>query len=49
MHVQVATRHHDGQRLTASGGRTHGYRTQVYAHQLAHADAMVAAIIKANR
>ncbi|HET7359922.1 MAG TPA: efflux RND transporter periplasmic adaptor subunit [Rhodanobacteraceae bacterium] len=49
MHVEVATRNRSGQRLTAADGRTHGYRTDVYAHQLAHADAMVAAIIKANQ
>jgi membrane fusion protein (multidrug efflux system) len=49
MYVEVATRNRSGQRLTASDGRTHGYRTDVYAHQLAHADAMVAAIIKANQ
>jgi len=49
MQVEVSTRDHDGQRLAASGTHAHAYRTDVYAHQLAHADAMVADIIKANR
>jgi membrane fusion protein (multidrug efflux system) len=48
MHVEVSTRDHGGPRLAASGAHVHGYRTDVYAHQLAHADAMVADIIKAN-
>ncbi|MGN6312619.1 MAG: HlyD family secretion protein [Rhodanobacteraceae bacterium] len=48
MQVEVSTRDHDGRRLAASGARAHGYRTEVYAHQLAHADAMVADIIQAN-
>ena len=48
MRVDVTTRNRSGRRVVASGARTHGYRTNVYAHQLTHANAMVAAIIKAN-
>lgn len=48
MRVEVSTRGHEGQRLAASHEHAHGYRTDVYAHQLAHADAMVADIINAN-
>jgi len=49
MHVEISTRHHKGERLITSGTPANGYYTNVYAHQLAHANAMVAAIIKANR
>lgn len=46
MHVDVSTRHRMGQRLAHMA--THSYRTNVYAHQLAHANAMVTAIIRGN-
>jgi membrane fusion protein (multidrug efflux system) len=49
MRVTVATRDRDGSRLVAAGARPHGYRTDVFAHQLADADALVDRIIQANR
>ncbi len=48
MHVDVSTRNRRGPRLVATSAHAHGYRTNVYAHQLAHANALVAAIVKAN-
>jgi membrane fusion protein (multidrug efflux system) len=49
MRVTVDTRDRDGRRLAAAGPSAHGYHTDVYAHQLADADALVAQIIQANR
>jgi membrane fusion protein (multidrug efflux system) len=48
MHVDVSTANRSGQRLAAANAPVHSYRTSVYADQLAHANAMVASIIKAN-
>ena len=37
-----------GHRLVAGVRRAHGYSRQRYVHQLPHANALVAAIVKAN-
>ena len=49
MRVTVATRERRGGRLVAADAAPHGYRTDVFAHQLAAADALVAQVIQANR
>jgi len=49
MRVTVTTRERRGKRLVAAGSMPHGYRTNVFAHQLTNADALVARIIQANR
>ena len=49
MRVTVATRDRAGARLVAAGAHPHGYRTEVFAHQLADADALVDRVIQANR
>jgi membrane fusion protein, multidrug efflux system len=49
MRVTVDTRKRDGGRLVAAGSPRHGYRTDVFAHQLAAADALVDQVIQANR
>jgi membrane fusion protein (multidrug efflux system) len=49
MRVTVATRERRGGRLVASDAVPHGYHTDVFAHQLADADALVARVIQANR
>ncbi|MGN6656768.1 MAG: HlyD family secretion protein [Rhodanobacter sp.] len=49
MRVTVDTRARDGARLASATSPAHGYRTDVYAHQLADADALVAQVIQANR
>jgi membrane fusion protein, multidrug efflux system len=49
MKVTVATRQREGSRLVTAGAQEHGYRTEVFAHQLASADAMVDKIIAANQ
>jgi membrane fusion protein (multidrug efflux system) len=49
MRVTVATRDRDGGRMVAAGTQPHGYRTEVFAHQLADADALVDRVIQANR
>jgi len=48
MRVSVDTRQREGQRLVVAGGAKHGYRTDVFANQLAAADALVAKVIQAN-
>jgi membrane fusion protein (multidrug efflux system) len=49
MRVTVDTHDRDGARLASVKTTPHGYRTDVYAHQLADADALVAQVIEANR
>jgi len=49
MKVVVATRQRDGSRLVTAGSHEHGYRTDVFADQLASADAAVDKIIAANQ
>jgi membrane fusion protein (multidrug efflux system) len=49
MKVTVATRQRDGSRLVTAGSQEHGYSTEVFAHQLASADAVVDKIIAANQ
>ena len=49
MHVSVATDDRKGGRLVAAGSPDHGYRTDVFAHELARADQVVDAIIAANQ
>ncbi|WP_246031123.1 HlyD family efflux transporter periplasmic adaptor subunit [Rhodanobacter lindaniclasticus] len=49
MRVTVDTRERGGARLASVKSPAHGYRTDVYAHQLADADALVAQVIQANR
>ncbi|TPG07321.1 HlyD family efflux transporter periplasmic adaptor subunit [Rhodanobacter glycinis] len=49
MKVVVATRQRDGSRLVTAGSREHGYRTDVFANELASADAVVDKIIAANQ
>lgn len=49
MRVTVDTRARDGARLASATSPAHGYRTDVYAHQLVDADALVAQVIQANR
>ena len=49
MRVTVDTRERSGARLASMKSPAHGYRTDVYAHQLADADALVAQVIQANR
>ncbi len=49
MRVTVDTRERNGARLASVNTPPHGYRTDVYAHQLADADALVAQVIQANR
>jgi membrane fusion protein (multidrug efflux system) len=49
MKAVVSTRQRDGSRLVAPGSQEHGYRTDVFAHELASADAVVAKIIAANQ
>ena len=49
MKVTVDTRQHEGSRLVTTGSPDHGYRTDVFAHELASADAVVSKIIAANQ
>jgi membrane fusion protein, multidrug efflux system len=49
MKVSVSTRQRGGSRLVTPGSQEHGYRTDVFAHELASADAVVDRIIAANR
>jgi membrane fusion protein (multidrug efflux system) len=49
MKAVVSTRQRDGSRLVAPGPSGHGYHTDVFAHGLANADAVVARIIAANQ
>jgi membrane fusion protein (multidrug efflux system) len=49
MRVTVDTRERSGARLASMKSPAHGYRTDVYAHQLADADTLVAQVIQANR
>jgi membrane fusion protein, multidrug efflux system len=49
MKVVVATRQRDGSRLVTASSHEHGYRTDVFADQLASADAAVDKIIAANQ
>ncbi len=49
MKVSVATRQRDGSRLVTPGSQEHGYRTDVFANELAKADAVVDKIIAANQ
>jgi len=49
MHVSVATDDRKGGRLVAAGSPDHGYRTDVFAHELVRADQVVDAIIAANQ
>ena len=49
MRVTVDTRDRNGARLASTGTPPHGYRTDVFAHQLADADALVQQVIQANR
>ncbi|MFA6232396.1 MAG: efflux RND transporter periplasmic adaptor subunit [Rhodanobacter sp.] len=49
MKVTVATRQREGSRLVTAGSQEHGYRTEVFAHELASADAVVDKIIAANQ
>ncbi|MEO6800938.1 MAG: EmrA/EmrK family multidrug efflux transporter periplasmic adaptor subunit, partial [Rhodanobacter sp.] len=49
MKVTVATRQREGSRLVTAGSQDHGYRTDVFAHELASADAVVDKIIAANQ
>jgi membrane fusion protein (multidrug efflux system) len=49
MKVSVATRNRDGSRLVMRDSGDHGYRTDVFAHELASADAAVDKIIAANQ
>ncbi len=49
MKVTVATRQREGSRLVTAGAQEHGYSTQVFAHELASADAVVNKIIAANQ
>jgi membrane fusion protein (multidrug efflux system) len=49
MKVTVATRQREGSRLVTAGAPEHGYRTDVFARQLASADAVVDKIIAANQ
>ena len=49
MKVRVATRQRDGSRLVTPGSQEHGYRTDVFANELAKADDVVDKIIAANQ
>ncbi len=49
MKAVVHTRQRDGSRLVMPGSLEHGYRTDVFANELARADAVVDKIIAANR
>jgi membrane fusion protein (multidrug efflux system) len=49
MKVTVATRQREGSRLVTAGSQEHGYSTQVFAQELASADAVVDKIIAANQ
>jgi membrane fusion protein, multidrug efflux system len=49
MKVTVATRQRDGSRLVMPGSQEHGYRTDVFANELASADTVVDKIIAANQ
>jgi membrane fusion protein (multidrug efflux system) len=49
MKVTVATRQREGSRMVTVGAQEHGYSTQVFAQQLASADAVVDKIIAANQ
>ncbi|SEI89786.1 efflux RND transporter periplasmic adaptor subunit [Frateuria terrea] len=49
MRVTVDTRERNGERLASTGTPAHGYHTDVFAHQLADADALVQQVIQANR
>jgi membrane fusion protein (multidrug efflux system) len=49
MKVVVATRQRDGSRLVTAGSQEHGYHTDVFANELAKADAVVDKIIAANQ
>ena len=49
MKVTVETRQRGGSRLVTAGSSEHGYRTDVFAHELASADAVVSKIIAANQ
>jgi membrane fusion protein, multidrug efflux system len=49
MKVTVSTRKRGGSRLVMLGSPEHGYRTDVFAHELASADAVVDQVIKANQ
>jgi membrane fusion protein (multidrug efflux system) len=49
MKAVVTTRQRDGSRLVRPGSREHGYRTEVFAHELAKADAVVDRIIAVNQ
>jgi len=49
MKVTVSTRQRQGSRLVTPGSPEHGYRTDVFAQELASADAVVGKIIAANR
>jgi len=48
MKVMVDTRQRSGNRLVNPDAAQHGYQTQVFANQLADADAVVHKIINAN-
>ncbi len=49
MKVSVSTRQRGGSRLVTAGSSEHGYRTEVFAHELSRADAVVDKIIAANQ
>ena len=49
MKVKVDTRQQDGQRLVSAGTAAHGDSTEVFASQVASADALVRSVIQANR
>jgi membrane fusion protein (multidrug efflux system) len=49
MKVSVATRDRRGSRLVMRDSGDHGYRTDVFAHELASADAVVDRIVAANQ
>ncbi|QRP63012.1 efflux RND transporter periplasmic adaptor subunit [Rhodanobacter sp. FDAARGOS 1247] len=49
MKVSVATRDRGGSRLVMRDSGDHGYRTDVFAHELASADAVVDQIVAANQ
>lgn len=49
MKVSVSTRQREGSRLVMQSSKNHGYHTDVFAHELASADAAVKKIIAANQ
>ncbi|MEO7324184.1 MAG: efflux RND transporter periplasmic adaptor subunit [Dokdonella sp.] len=49
MDVTVDTHQRNGGRMMASGSRDHGYRTDVFAGELARADSVVDEIVQANQ